>query len=323
MFVNITTIALMKIASFLNKDEIEILNSTYVSETFKGIDSNLSEPLFTIGNFGLNARDAAYWDEKGILPNHCGTGKRRKYNLVQGTWIKLIQQLRELGVATDTIKNLKTNLLEESISLNDILRNPKAKEAMELYLKTIGQLEAFEKAQKNSTFSIDANKPILSAFGMMVKYSVVFRKPFAIMVFKDGSYLPNNLNTLRDLNEQFINIEDILNTPHSVVSISMAYQSLVVGWSSEHFFQDLGIITEQEKEILKLLKEPNLSSVEVIFKNEKIDLLKICKEEGVTPAHRLSDIISKNGYHDIVIKTRNGKPIFYKNSVLKKIKSTS
>ena len=108
----------MEQVNFLDKEELNLLNSPYVSEYFKGIDNNLCEPLFTITNFGLSARDASYWDEKGILPLHCGTGKRRKYNLVQGTWIKLIQQLRELGVPTETIKKLKNNLLDEKISLN-------------------------------------------------------------------------------------------------------------------------------------------------------------------------------------------------------------
>ena len=307
-------------SSFLDKEELELLNSPFVAELFEGIDKNLSEPLFTISHFELSARDASYWDEKGILPNHCGTGKRRKYNLVQATWIKLIQQLRELGVPTDTIKKMKENLLEEQVTLNDVLKNPKAREVLELQLKKIGQLETFLESEKNAELMKNADKPIISLFGMMVKYCVVFRKPFALMVFPDGTYMPNSLKILRDLNEQYENVDDILNKPHSVVSISMAYQNLVVGWSAKPFFPELGIFTNQEKEVLASLRLPDLKSVEVIYKDEKIDLLKVCQEQKVTPAHRLSDIISKNGYQNIVINTANGKPIYFENKILKKIK---
>ena len=309
----------MKTPSFLDKEELELINSPFVNELFEDIDKNLSEPLFTISDFDLNARDASYWDDKGILPRHCGKGKRRKYNLVQGTWIKLIQQLRELGVPTETIKKLKEQLLEEHVTLNDVLKDPKTREVVELQLKKMGHLAAFLEAEKDEELMKNADKPIISLFEMMVKYCVVFRKPFALMVFPDGSYMPNSLKILRDLNEQCENVDDILNTPHMVVSISKAYQSLVVGWREKSFFQELGIITNQEKEILEVLKEPNLVSVEVRTKDGALDLLAICREHKLSPAARMSDIISKNGYHHIDIKTRNGNIVSYKNMQMQKL----
>ena len=310
----------MEAASFLDKEELKILNSPFVEEYFTGINNNLSEPQFTITNFGLSARDASYWDDKGILPNHCGTGKRRKYNLVQGAWIKLIQQLRALGVSTETIKCLKENLLQEQISLNDVLKNPKAREALEVHLKNMGKLEMLNEIEKDAEAMKTADKPILSTFDLMVKYCVVFRKPLAIMVFPDGTYLPNNLKTLKELNEAYENVDDILNTPHNVVSISKAYQDLVVGWHNQSFFPYLGFMTEQEKEIIATLNEPNIKSVEVTTKDGVLDLLAICKEQKLHPAAKISEIIAKNGYHHIEIKTRNGKPVSYKNKVMKKLK---
>ena len=312
----------MKEESFFDKEELEILNSPYVGELFKDINRNLSEPLFTITDFGLSARDASYWDDKGILPNHCGTGKRRRYNLVQGAWIKLIQQLRDLGVGTDVIKKLKENLLDEQVSLQDVLKNPKAKAALEMYLESIGKLDDFKSVQDDPELQKDAEKPILSLFGLIVKHCVVFRKPLAIMVFPDGSYVPNNLKTLRELNEHYENVDDILNTPHSVVSISRAYQDLVVGWKDRSFFEELGIITEQEKEILRALKEPNLKSVEVRTRDGVLDILAICKEQKLDPATRVSELIAKNGFHHIDIKTRNGKTVHYENKIIKKLKRT-
>ena len=306
-------------SSFLDKEELELLNSPFVGELFEGIDKSLSEPLFTISHFDLSARDASYWDEKGILPNHCGTGKRRKYNLVQGAWIKLIQQLRELGVSTETIKKLKENLLQEQITLNDVLRDPRAREALELHLKNIGQLEAYQEMQKDAELMKDADKPVLSMFALMVKYCVVLRKPLAIMVFPDGTFLMNNLKKLRDLNEKYENVDDILNTPHSVVSISKAYQSLVVGWSDKPFFPELGIITNEEKEILAVLKDPGLKSVEIKTKDGVLDLMAVCREHKISPGAKISEIIVKNGYHHIDIKTRNGKIVSYSNKQMQKL----
>jgi hypothetical protein len=43
---------------------------------------------------------------------------RRKYDIVQSIWIKLIQQMRSLGIGLNTIKSLKENLLEPKIDLS-------------------------------------------------------------------------------------------------------------------------------------------------------------------------------------------------------------
>ena len=308
----------MRGIKFFNEEELEFLNSPEQGTYFSNIEKNLIEPLFSITDLGLAARDASYWDDKNILPNHSGPGKRRKYNLIQGTWIKLVQQLREIGVSTAVIKLLKDNVFEEKVTLNDVLKNKETKAAFEEYLDSIGQLSSLEKDQGTHKKS----KTNLSIFGLLIKYCVVFRTPLSLMVFMDGSYLPNTMKNLLSLNEQYSNVDDILDTPHVCISISKAYQELVVGSFTKPFFGKTAMISEQEKEILEALKEPNLKSVEVRTKDGVLDILAICKEQKLDPAKRVSDIISKNGYHSIEIKTRKGIPISYENKILKKLKRT-
>ena len=308
----------MRGIKFFDEEELEFLNSPEQGKYFRDVEKNLMEPLFSITDLGLAARDASYWDDKKILPNHSGPGKRRKYNIIQGTWIKLVQQLREIGVSTAVIKLLKDNVFEEKVTLNDVLKNKETKAAFEEYMESIGQLGSLEKHQDN----VEKNKTNLSTFGLLIKYCVVFRNPLSLMVFMDGTYLPNTMKNLLSLNEQYSNVDDILDTPHVSISISKAYQELVVGSFKKPFFGNTALISEQEKEILEALKEPNLKSVEVRTKDGVLDILAICKEQKLDPATRVSDIISKNGYHSIEIKTRKGIPISYENKMIKKLNRT-
>ena len=93
--------------SFNFKDEFPHLNDT------------MHKPQFTIGDLKLSPRDANYWDKQGVLPEIKESGLRRKYDLVQSVWIKLIQQMRKLGIGLKTIELLKNDLLKSEVDIDE------------------------------------------------------------------------------------------------------------------------------------------------------------------------------------------------------------
>ena len=55
-------------------------------------------------------------------------------------------------------------------------------------------------------------------------------------------------------------------------------------------------------------------------KKSQIELIETTCEEKADNAKRLSDLIMKNGYQDITVKTQNGKVILCKNTRKVKLK---
>jgi len=309
--------------NFLTKEESEFITSKNFAKEYPKLLNTLEEPRFLISDLDVAARDATYWDKQGILPEMKGAGARRKYDFVQAIWIRLIKQMRSFGVSITIIKALKEQLLTPAFKIEDLLKHPKGLEVLRTIAKKEGNEKEFEDMLSSGELLRNAPDLSLDVFTHLVLGVIVFRKNLSLLVSDDGHYIPYSVDMHQQLYRTDSNLHLAFEIPHISLSISKAYQDLVQDWSIKPFFSDISIVTEEEKKLLKIIREPGITNVEVIFEGGKMDLLKICKEEGVTPAHRLSDIISKNGYHDIVIKTRNGKPIYYKNTILKKMKSTS
>jgi protein tyrosine/serine phosphatase len=68
------------------------------------------------------------------------------------------------------------------------------------------------------------------------------------------------------------------------------------------------ILSKDEAEVLKHLRGGDASSIEIIFDEEKKDIetIKVTKKSSVTNFSRIQDLILRNGYQDITIKTQNG-----------------
>lgn len=96
-----------KVGNFLSDEQMEILRNLEYSSEFPLVAESMEKPNYTIADLNISPRDATYWDKQGILPTVKGPGMRRKYDIPQSIWIKLIQQMRSLGIGLTTIKKLK------------------------------------------------------------------------------------------------------------------------------------------------------------------------------------------------------------------------
>ena len=68
------------------------------------------------------------------------------------------------------------------------------------------------------------------------------------------------------------------------------------------------ILSKDEAEVLKHLRQDDVSRIEIIFDKVKgdIETIKVTKKSSVTNFSRIQDLILRNGYQDITIKTQNG-----------------
>lgn len=83
--------------------------------------------------------------------------------------------------------------------------------------------------------------------------------------------------------------------------------------------KNLQILTDQELEIIDIIREKGTKKIEIYFgKDEKPELLKITKQNILVSETRLKELILVGGYQDIKITTEKGKIVNFENT--KKIK---
>lgn len=307
---------MIKEKKILSTEEIDFLTDSLLSEEFPKLVESFDQAIYSINDLKISPRDATYWDKQEVLPKIKGPGLRRKYTLEQSMWIKLIQQMRSLGISLSTIKDLKDHLLEPKIDLSQldpekvmqILKNYRGKSDYEATLEQLVN---------------DINEEEITFFKSIVLATIVFRKRFSCIVNKDGDYIiyeTSEFNELLSTEEEFA---EFVSQPYFCLSFAEAYRSLIKEWTPEPFFSESSLLTRTELEILKAIRKGNVKSINIRFKNGEPDLLEIDETNNITIEQRFLDVITKNGYQKITLSTRGGKIVHFENKVLKKLNKST
>ena len=73
----------------------------------------INEPRYSIGDIGLNSRILNYWEKKGLFLKEHDPRKRKKFDLVDSVWMKMIQKLRQFDISLVAINNIKDLLVSK------------------------------------------------------------------------------------------------------------------------------------------------------------------------------------------------------------------
>ncbi|MBV6484732.1 MAG: hypothetical protein KFKLKKLM_01244 [Flavobacteriales bacterium] len=304
---------------FLSSKENKYYLEGGYKDDFKRLDDTLDEPRFVISQLGITARDASYWDKQGILPELRGKGSRRKYDLIQSVWIRLIPQMRKLGIGTATIKLLKDSVFDSSTSFEVALKNEAVVEQLKKLMREKLDEDAIEKLLSSESIKNASKNMSFNLFKYGLMMVILFKKNISLLVTEKGYFTLYSLERHNELLTKDPNYKLIINSPHFSISLSDAYAYLVKSWKEEPFFEQITIVSDGELKILNALKEPELKSVTIKFKDGELDLIEKVKENDVDLGSRFMDVICKNGYQTVTIKTRAGKIVNYENRILEKI----
>lgn len=307
-------------SDWLSKEETKYLESKKYEKDFPNLDNTLSEPRFLISELGVTARDATYWDKQGILPEMKGTGARRKYDLVQSVWIKLIQQMRDFGISISVIKNLKDKLLQPSFSFAELLKNPKGLEVLRTVAKTEGTEKEFEQLLQSGELEKNLEGKHFDLFTTLVKTVVVFRKSISILVSVEGDFIPYSLELHSDLVKTDQGVTEVFNIPHISLSLSSAYSQLINDWSAKPFFGMVSMLSNKELEALEAIREKGVKEITIKYSGGELDLMEVVKNEKVELESRFLDVISKQGFHTVTVKSRKGNIVHFENKQMRKFK---
>ena len=279
-------------------------------------------PRFTISDLGVTARDATYWSKKEILPEvKGGNTTRRKYTLKQALWIKLIQQLRSFDISLNQIKKIKDHLLTSDVNIKELMENEQVNIILERLVDKDGQLEEYKKLMKDPSFLKELEGQNLDVFEMMVLYTIIFRRDVSYIVTVDGYGLPYVFDKHEIMKKNFPEFELLMKSPHIVLSLSQAYSQLIQDWSEKKWFNEVSIVSKDEKKILGLMRDKTTKELRIMKNKDEIDRVILIKDKSINAIEEFANHIVRNGYQTITISTRQGKPVHFKNEVSIKLKN--
>ena len=308
--------------NILDQEELDYLNSSEYKFDYPGLSEAMDIPRFTISDLGVTARDATYWSKKEILPEiKGGNTTRRKYTLKQALWIKLIQQLRSFDISLSQIKKIKDHLLSSDVNIKELMENEQVNIILEKLVDKDGQLEEYKKLMKDPSFLKELEVQNLDVFEMMVLYTIIFRRDVSYIVTVDGYCLPYVFDKHDMMKKNLPEFELLMKSPHIVLSLSQAYSQLIQEWSEKKWFNEVSIVSKDEKKILSLMRDKTTKELRIMKNKDEIDRVILIKDKSINAIEEFANHIVRNGYQTITISTRQGKPVHFKNEVSIKLKN--
>jgi DNA-binding transcriptional MerR regulator len=302
--------------NILDQDELDYINNSKYKLDYPGLSESMDFPRFTINDLGVTARDATYWAKKEILPELIGTiTTRRKYTLKQAVWIKLIQQLRSFDVSLIQIKKIKEHLLMPNVNFKDLMQMDQVKLILQNLLAKNGKIEEYRELMKTTSFMDEMEKEQVDVFEIMVLYAIIFRRDVSYLVTVDGYCLPYVYDKHESMKSNVPDFDILMKSPHIMLSLSQAYSQLIQDWSEKKWFNDVSIVSKDEKKILSLLREQKFKEIRIMKNGQDLDRVILISEKPVDAIQEFANHIVRNGYQTITISTRQGKPVHFKNEV--------
>jgi len=114
--------------------------------------------------------------------------------------------------------------------------------------------------------------------------------------------------------------EVAMKEPHILVSISQAYSQLIQDWSEKKWFNEISILTKEEEKIIALLRDKSTKDLQIKKKDGEPDRLIKTTDSHVETIEDFANKIVRNGYQDITVKFRKGKPVHFENKISIKLK---
>ncbi len=290
-------------------NELETFNKRIVEQKYY---SSQAAPFLT-------SRVLNYWIEENNLLEKWDEKGRRRFSFAELVWLKIINDLRNFGISIKVLKRLKDDLFTVTDFQNivrTIQHNRKEIEKMVAKLSPGPEKKLAEFVLKVDEFK-EFPVPSLSPLYTYIMSSVFFRTAGSLIINEEGDHMfvtERHLPTIlkNEGNRVFFR------KSHVSISLTEIIEFFIV---KERIDPDLEteIFSKDEFRIIEIIRKEKPDSLIVKFdNNRKINLIEVVKNKTTELAHRLSDIILRDGYEVITLKTQKGKIVTCTSS--KKIK---
>ncbi len=266
----------------------------------------LTTPLFFIKEINLPYRNVIHWDRQGLLGlNRENESEWRKYSFVDFVWLKMISELRQIGVSLSAIQHVK-NTLHQKVSFDWLA------EALRQRPDLVEKLPDEEvKSKLNNDLSSHEYAGEVSVLALMIVEVILKKELVAVVVYPDG----NNLIWYEHKKEYYTSEElskKMLDS-HAYVSVNRIINNFLSDPKLDIYLPKLNMLGEEEKYLLEHIASGKYESITINFKNSKMKSLELTKQQDTR--RKIVDVLSEGAYQDIVVKTHKGMVTKIQNTV--------
>ncbi len=247
--------------------------------------------------------------DRGVKTPKGGTHKASRTNLVFLTWLMIIVDLKELGLANKKLHKVKDYLFEEF----DIVENLSFEINKE---NLLNELEKFDFVDKEIKTKL-TKKISSGAFINGVKDKSVSRMFLTIFKMiitgRDIQLYIDGTGETMFIDEFELSKEEIndLSYDSKIILPLKKYLLFFIGeYADIDFLRRSKILNDKEVYILTELKRNDIISFTVKFHNGNPNTYEVKSLRKTDISARLSEVLLKGGFEDIVLKTKEGN-IYY------------
>jgi hypothetical protein len=255
-----------------------------------------------------------------LLINRNPAGATYTFNLAESFWLKLIQKLRAYNLSLDLIKQLKDELCalpkaEELAKIDD--------NAMEIMISQDNTLTRKDIVNifKSADFLEFVSKIKPTLLENILLDLILTRSDLRILLNENGEVFLFNYERSNPNEEYKQKLSDFLGKTYLSISLFDIIKDLISFLGEDECSENQNILSKDEALVLKLLKQEDISKIEITFndKTKKAETIKVTKNNSVNNFSRIQDLILRNGYQDISIKTQKGKVVQCSNTTKYKL----
>jgi DNA-binding transcriptional MerR regulator len=283
--------------------------------------SRMEGKPYKAADTGLTPKVLADWSRKDLLMSEPEPNKMHRFSLTEFVWVKLVEELRKYNFPLETIRSFRDDLtghegdIVEDLWDNDLM--------FEMLLKLEGgknpeYIRKFVESPEGKTFTKKFLTPDMlggNILEVIIVMSLFLKTPMTFLLNYKGEGVLFNPIMLQDGAYEEEQIESLFASSFVSISLTEVLANVLVSSDTEFLNGQLMFLSDQEANVLQALREDQLESVRIKFdKDHSMDLMEISKVQRHEREKRLMEILMRDGYQDITLKTQHGKVVFCRNT---------
>lgn len=291
-----------------------ILDPFFGAKTFeKSVElaMSMNVEIFSPKDVGVSYTNINYWDKKGILSSQRKNETQwRNFSFIDYAWIRVIAEMRDLGVPVELIKEAK-DFLFDLVDVKPLFKDFKKK------IDEIKKAMSFPEAQKDEIINImleggkKANEEGLTHFYIAITQSIILKIPTSILLFKNGGVVIWYEGKDEFFDKEIRELK--LFESHISISISKIIKDFLLDKNSVYLLPELKLLEPNEIRLMELIHTGNYDTISINFLDKKMKHLKLTKSEN--PQKKIVDILQEGLYQDIELKSHKGMITKISNTV--------
>ncbi len=253
-----------------------------------------------VGLFDYDYIERGHSAAKGVL------NKPSQMNLVFYFYLNIILDLKAFGLNKNRLHKVKSYLFGEIPLLNELGGTDSLTKSLTEFIKT----SEFKNPQTKETLLSRINSGDFINDLENKSVSLLFMNIFKLISVSHDIYLLIDVNMdAMFIDEMELSNQDLIDLGKDsriIIPLKQYLVNFVGNFTKHDFISRTKLLNENDIEVLEQLKQNDIDSVTIKFHKGKPNIMEVKKQTKIEIQSRLSEVLLKGGFEDIIIKTKQG-----------------